>query len=1246
MEAMVEAQTLHHDWRSLEKLLFQFLKVNAKTSHRYIFAAFIDLLLNSTLHTNEPININIAKDDVNGFSATRATVGEASTSCCNSMSCQRRSGNRGRHLVHCRLDRTLANSSWYDTFPQSRCHYLRFEGSDHRPVHSTFSSARRKMGKIFRFDRRLKDVEEVRKLIESTWNASPQCSVAQRLVACRRAIVQWSREHYSNSRKTIDELRHKLDAAMADQATEDAIAIITKALLEAYKAEEAFWKQRSRLLWLTLGDKNTGFFHAVSKGRQARNRLTMMESVTGEPLYEEEHIAAEIARYFTEIFTTCGSNGEDTVERALSRRISSEVNKELTTIPSATEIRKALFAIHPDKSPGPDGFSASFFQANWNTVGPAIVDEVRGFFITGIMPESINKTQVRLIPKGQHALKVADYRPIALCNVYYKIISKILSLRLRPVLSSVISENQSAFLPGRAIADNVLITHEILHYLKNSDAKKHCYMAVKTDMSKAYDRLEWDFVRLVFDKLGFDAIWVHWVLQCISTVTYSFLVNDSALGQVIPQRGIRQGDPLSPYIFILCGEVLSGLCRAGQDSGELSGVKIGQYCPRVNHLLFADDTMFFAKATAECCSYLTSTLKAYEKASGQLINATKSSIFFSSKTPQETRRRVKSILGIEKEGGVGKYLGLPELFTRKKSDLFSSIVDRIKLRAAAWSTRRLSSAGKLTMLKSVLSAVPTYAMSCFPLPIGLCNQIQSALTRFWWDNDPSARKICWISYEALSHHKDSGGLGLRDIQDFNVAMLAKNSWRILQNPGCLLARLLCGKYCHNASLLTVTCSSSASHGWRGVVAGFQLLKLQLGKAIGNGQTTKIWSDSWISPTAKLLPYGPPTEVSRDLVVADLLTRETGEWITSMVEAIFPELAHLILLIKPSVQRLEDGFVWLKTKTGIYSVKSGYYALREETVELHISPNILSFKWQQHIWKSPSPPKLHLFLWKLCRGALPLGSSLLARGINISGLCPHCNEPETALHLFFLCPFAVQVWEQAPFRDKPLFSETATLHECFTTMSTLIALPPTGVSSSLTSWILWGIWTSRNTLVFENRAIPAKTALVRAITSAREWLLAQATLPKRSLPVQGVIDLPPLQANVVLCNTDAAWIASQRAGLGWTFHHTPTGLAMEGSRSYNHVSSPLMAEALAMREAMAEAKRCDITNVWFRTDSQELTRAINSKTLSVELFGVLMDIEFLSSSFDFCFVSFISRDSNVAADLLAKSALHSYVPALY
>lgn len=303
-----------------------------------------------------------------------------------------------------------------------------------------------------------------------------------------------------------------------------------------------------------------------------------------------------------------------------------------------------------------------------------------------------------------------------------------LSIRLKPILESIISENQSAFIPGRAISDNVLITHEMLHYLKMSQAQVKCTMAVKTDMSKVYDRVEWSFLAQVMQKLGFHDIWVNWIVQCISTVSYSYLIKDKAMGAVTPQRGIRQGDPLSPYLFILCGEVLSRLCTRAKKNGTLHGIKVARGSPAINHLIFADDTMFFCQATKESCGTLQSILLQYEEASGQRINKDKSSITFSSKTPTELKAVIKDSLDIHKEGGTSKYLGLSEHFGRRKRDLFTSIVDKIRQRAATRSTKFLSKAGKLTMLKSVLTAIPTYPMSCFELPASLCKRIQSVLT--------------------------------------------------------------------------------------------------------------------------------------------------------------------------------------------------------------------------------------------------------------------------------------------------------------------------------------------------------------------------------------------------------------------------------------------------------------------------------------------------------------------------------------
>lgn len=154
----------------------------------------------------------------------------------------------------------------------------------------------------------------------------------------------------------------------------------------------------------------------------------------------------------------------------------------------------------------------------------------------------------------------------------------------------------------------MLITHEMLHFLRQYGAKKYVSMAVKTNMSKAYNRIEWEFLRLVLQKLGFHEIWIEWVLECVSSVSYSFLINGGPQGRFKPSRGLRQGDPLFPYLFILCTEVLSGMCDKALANGSFPGIKVARNCPLINHLLFADDTMFFGKSSPTSCATLSSIL--------------------------------------------------------------------------------------------------------------------------------------------------------------------------------------------------------------------------------------------------------------------------------------------------------------------------------------------------------------------------------------------------------------------------------------------------------------------------------------------------------------------------------------------------------------------------------------------------------------------------------------------------------------
>lgn len=254
--------------------------------------------------------------------------------------------------------------------------------------------------------------------------------------------------------------------------------------------------------------------------------------------------------------------------------------------------------------------------------------------------------------------------------IHYKIVVKILTKRLQPILPNIISENQSAFIPRWAISGNVLITHEILHYLWLSKASKRGDMAVKMDMSKVYDCIEWGFLEVVLRRLGFASIWIEWILECVTTFSYYFLVNGSPQGQVTLMRGLRQMDPLSSYFFILCMEVLSGLCRKCQGDGTLPDVRVAWNSPRVNHLLFADDTMFFCNMEVKSCKALTDIWKKYEIEVGNVSTLKNPQSSIHQRHHHRLKRELSEAYASQK-GGTGKYLGLPKNFGRKKNDIFA-----------------------------------------------------------------------------------------------------------------------------------------------------------------------------------------------------------------------------------------------------------------------------------------------------------------------------------------------------------------------------------------------------------------------------------------------------------------------------------------------------------------------------------------------------------------------------------------------
>jgi hypothetical protein len=227
------------------------------------------------------------------------------------------------------------------------------------------------------------------------------------------------------------------------------------------------------------------------------------------------------------------------------------MNDELCKNFSIEEISDAVFQTGPIKAQGLDGFHARFYQKNWEVLRSEVIHAVSHFFATGFMPEGVNDTSIVLIPKIDNPIELKDYRPIGLCNVMYKVVSKCLVNSLRPLLGDIISENQSALIPGRMITDNALLAFECMHYMEHGTSLDSSFCSYKLDLSKSYDRVDWHFLESTLQKMGFSHRWIKWIWVCVTTVKYSVIFNGTLLEAFSPTRGLRQGDTLSPFLFFL-----------------------------------------------------------------------------------------------------------------------------------------------------------------------------------------------------------------------------------------------------------------------------------------------------------------------------------------------------------------------------------------------------------------------------------------------------------------------------------------------------------------------------------------------------------------------------------------------------------------------------------------------------------------------------------------------------------------------
>ena len=390
------------------------------------------------------------------------------------------------------------------------------------------------------------------------------------------------------------------------------------------------------------------------------------------------------------------------------------------------------------KSPGPDGFNFNFIKHNWEVLKHDVLTAVQAFQESENIPKGCNALFIALVLKVRDPTKLDEYRRISLVGSLYKIISKVLSCRMKKVLPSVIDECQSAFLKDIGLLDSVIVANEVVEELRRCGRRGLC---LKVDYEKAYDSVSWVFLLDMLQRLGFHRRWIMWIRACLESASVSVLINSSPTSEFKVTRGLRQGDSLAPFLFIVVAEGLSGLVRQALKANLLTGRKEVE----VSVLQFADDTLFLCEESFPNVFIIKVILRCFELASGLKVNFHKSKLAGVNVSTEALDVYAKA-LHCNLIRVPFKYLGLEVGGNPRKKVFWEPIIDRMSAKLNVWKGRFLSLAGRICIVKSVFTSLPLFYLSFFKAPEVVCDRIIGIQRSFLWGWGKEKKTIPWVSW--------------------------------------------------------------------------------------------------------------------------------------------------------------------------------------------------------------------------------------------------------------------------------------------------------------------------------------------------------------------------------------------------------------------------------------------------------------------------------------------------------------------
>jgi len=568
--------------------------------------------------------------------------------------------------------------------------------------------------------------------------------------------------------------------------------------------------------------------------------------------------------------------------------------------------------------------------------------------------------------------------------------------------------------------------NEVVDLAKRSN--REC-LILKVDFEKAYDSVNWGFLEYMMRRVGMEEKGVRWMRACVFRGNMYILVNGSPTEEISVQRGLKQGDPLAPFLFLLVAEGFSGLMTNAVNRNLFKGFEVKRGGLVISHLQYADDTLCIGEPTIENLWLLKAVLRGFEMASRLKVNFHKSSLI-GVNVHRDFMEATCSFLHC-REGAIPfKYLGLSVGANSKKLSTWEPMLDQLKNRLNSWGNIYVSLGGRIVLLNSVLNAIPIFYLSFLNIPVKVLKKVTQIQREFLCGGVRGGWKVCWVKWRKVCQPRSKGGLGVREVKMVNLSLLAKWKWRLLQEDQPLWKRVLVDKYGDHVKGVApgegTRWPRFTSLWWRNLMSleeghGDNWFTNRLRRKIGNGNNTSFWKDRWVgeAPIRNIFPRLFSISNQKEAKVKEVVTWQGGgrSWNLTWRRLPFSWEANLVDNLMALLEGVvfgseEDRWDWLADEEGMFSVKSAYSIL-ENIFLVEEGLGALEEEVFSLLWKSLAPSKVVAFSWSLLLDCIPTRDNLALRRIldlEASLICVLCGRRrENSTHLFLHCDVSSLIW---------------------------------------------------------------------------------------------------------------------------------------------------------------------------------------------------------------------------------------------